>query len=125
MASEFDTAFAAAVPTFLARFGETVSYTPVGGDARSISAMIDGDRYSLHETGQATTECKSIEIEISSRNDTEDVVAPNYLAHGQRADSFTWQGETWYVIAPRNLGEIGTHRILACNKQLDPERVGV
>ena len=41
MANDFDTALAAATPEFLTMFGETVTYKPLAGGSRAITAVVN------------------------------------------------------------------------------------
>jgi len=41
MANDFDTALIAVTPEFLARFGETVTYKPLAGGSRAITAVVN------------------------------------------------------------------------------------
>lgn len=124
-ASAFDTAFAAANPTFLNAFGEAVSYTPGGGSPRNISMMFEANSLEQRNTGVQTSECSVMMAEVSTRNDTEGVSNPVAAIYGgATGDALVRLGVTWYVVAL--VGDVvnGMQKLKLCTKEIDPDRLG-
>ena len=115
MPSNFDSMFAAAaVPNELAQFGEDVSYTPSGGQEKTIKAIVQREsRSDEFGAGAQTNDYNTMVIRISARNNTEGHVDVQELEAGAAPDVVEIDGKTWIVQRKLSAGPMaGTWRLL-------------
>ncbi|HYG78682.1 MAG TPA: hypothetical protein VEK08_27020 [Planctomycetota bacterium] len=103
MSSRFDDIVAADTPMFLAEFGESKVYRPlgVGANDKTISMILVDAKPRLVPAASSAQEFNECEVKISSRNNTEGHVSPSIAGHqGQTADQIlNLHGiATWYVV---------------------------
>ena len=109
--------------SILDQFGENITYTPAGGAARTIKAIIFEETRTEHAEASATEEFESIEIQISDQDDTNGVISPTvYGFLGQEGDSLVMdvgQGnETWYVKRGLENNVAGMHTLGLTSKRI-------
>ena len=107
-----------AQPRELALFGDSISYTPAGASAKTISAVILKDTLkTVFDTGTSVLNYDLMEIYISSRNNTEGQVTVKVrgkdgVAGTSNGDSLVISSVTWYVRKLLNSSEAGMHKLL-------------
>lgn len=120
--SDFETMAQNDVAALLDECGVDVSYTPQGGSPRTIKIAFMGETRMDHIAQSNVGEYSSVEILLSSVNDTAGVVTPKASGRsGNAGDSFAHDSgrgsETWYVrdILQDNAG--GMHRLGCCTSK--------
>ena len=72
----------------LSDWGESIVYTPQSGSPKTISAIILKESFVTHFAETDYQPYDSVEIMISSRNDTEGVITPKLMARDGAGDQF-------------------------------------
>jgi len=93
MTSTFENNMAAANAKILTEFGETVTYTPKGGEGQSITATLSPPNTDIQDDdmGEAEIRFRTITVPLA------DVAAPAI------GDTITAGGEMWVVTAINNI----------------------
>jgi hypothetical protein len=105
------------VPTFLAEFGEALSFTPAGASAHTVQAIVYREsRAQVFNEGNAVKDYDVLDVTLSARSEIEGRVSPLVWVRNTTGDTLTVDGETWYVreIMEHNVG--GLHKLRCTNK---------
>jgi hypothetical protein len=126
MSSTFEDRFKLqAINSELLLLGESISYTPNGSSLKTITALILHDTYqTIHESGNSTQDYDVIEMQISSRNNTEGHVTPLLWGRDGTGDVIAWDSKTWYVrdILEKNVA--GMHRLVLATVRQNIPQIG-
>jgi len=88
--SEFDTQYGAVADQLTDVMGETVSYTPAGGDATDITGMFSEDEDALDYGDDEKAAVRRGTLTIYADAD-------NGIVSPAEGDAVSIRGETWYV----------------------------
>jgi hypothetical protein len=119
MSSTFETRFKQiAVQNELSTFGENVTYTPAGGSAKTIKAIINKDTLeSTFNTGTSLKNFDILEVFISARSNTEGQVTVSVrnkdaVVGVSNGDTIVINSVTYYVRKIISNNEAGLHKLL-------------
>jgi len=88
MASAFDTAMAARNASMLARFGESISITPMGGAATPVTAVVDRESVMVEQLERDTDAVYTMTIHVQESD---------YATRTMKRDVATIDGASWHV----------------------------
>lgn len=118
MPSRFETAFAeSTVASSLFQHGEDVSYTPSGGNAKTIKAIIEREsRDDAGYGGASENMGNTCVIHISARSNSEGQVSVTELDRDTAPDTVTFDTLTWIVQRKLTPTLAGMHTLLVMDK---------
>ena len=108
MASAFETILESTAPTFMGFQGEDISYTPQGGVAKTIKAIVQRETRPRVSMNSQELDHDEMQVQIRGDSDTLGETTPKEFGEeGNTGDSFTVSGETWYVAELLNRKPVG------------------
>lgn len=117
MPSRFETAYAAsAVAGELFQHGEDVTYTPSGGDAKTIKAIIERESREGEYGGEPENAMNTIIIHISARSNTEGQISVTEMTRSTAPDTVQFDSKTWIVQRQMTPTLAGMHTLLVFDK---------
>ena len=108
---------------FLSDFGVEITYTPEGGAAKIIRALIEDEFDGIPHPTQVNIKFKERRMRISALNNTVGQESPKRLGlDGASGDEVTFtNGEKWYVVEVEQNGRVNMsmmHTIILRNRKL-------
>src|SRR3990167_9877217 len=88
--------------------GEDISYTPQGGVAKTIKAIVQRETRVRVSMNSQDLDHDEMQVQIRGDSDTLGETTPKEFGEeGNTGDSFTVSGETWYVAELLNRKPVG------------------